>query len=358
MKADEIAAAVVSVVSGALAPFRERIAAVEAHIKGLGDVRDRVVVLETKAAIPVPAPPIPEPVDFGPVLARIQDVEKGLGVFLELRDRVTVIETKAAIPPVVPELPEIPEPVDLDPVLERLAALEGQLKAIGDVRDRVISLEAKAAIPSPVPEIPEPVDIAPLATRIGALELKAAEVVPPDSGTAAALVNMTQELAVIRERLAVVESRAPVPGPPGPAGRDGLDGKDGIGLIGKDGAPGRDGKDGKDGEPGPAGVVKLEGMKWIQEDERTLVAKSADGAELGTAVLSYPLYRGVYIDGKAYEPGDEVTWGGSVWHANKSTVNERPGEGSRSWTLKVKRGRDGKDGLNGKDASLPVVKAQ
>jgi hypothetical protein len=53
-------------------------------------------------------------------------------------------------------------------------------------------------------------------------------------------------------------------------------------------------------------------------------------------------YRGVHEMGAAYDTGDTVTQGGSLWHCNVLT-KERPGEGSKDWTLAVKRGRDGKD---------------
>ena len=52
-------------------------------------------------------------------------------------------------------------------------------------------------------------------------------------------------------------------------------------------------------------------------------------------------YRGVWKDG-GYAPGDVVTFGGSMFHCNKAT-KDKPGEGSTSWTLCVKRGRDGRD---------------
>jgi hypothetical protein len=48
-----------------------------------------------------------------------------------------------------------------------------------------------------------------------------------------------------------------------------------------------------------------------------------------------------------------VTSGGSCWHCNEPTTT-KPGEGSKAWRLMVKRGRDGKDGLNA--PTVPVVK--
>jgi hypothetical protein len=101
---------------------------------------------------------------------------------------------------------------------------------------------------------------------------------------------LTRE-AALRERLVALETREPVPGPPGPPGRDG-----------QDGTPGLHGKDGS------AGLT----------------------------------YRGVFLAGQDYTPGDLVTWAGSAWHC-KAATTAKPGEAAADWTLMVKRGRDGKD---------------
>jgi hypothetical protein len=140
--------------------------------------------------------------------------------------------------------------------------------------------------------------IAPLVQRIAAVERSTAALADPAlladvsrrvdavlaDGHAAAL-DMTSTLAGLDARIAGIEAREPVAGPPGPAGPPGVDGKDG--------APGL-------------------------------------------------RYCGVYVDGKAYDVGDGVTWAGSVWHCNAPT-SSRPGESSKVWTLIVKRGRDGRD---------------
>jgi integrin beta 3 len=65
--------------------------------------------------------------------------------------------------------------------------------------------------------------------------------------------------------------------------------------------------------------------------------------ELRTALM---IYRGVFKPGDAYDPGDTVTWAGSLWHCN-ATTSEKPGDGGAAWTLAVKKGRDGKDGATG-----------
>jgi len=208
-----------------------------------------------------------------------------------LRERLAVVEAKSVLPsPVV----ATPEPaINYGPFMERVAAAEAQLKTLGDIRDRVVTVETKVATPPPA------VDLGDLPTRLAAvelkLELKAAEVLPIVSS----LGELTKDIGAMRERIAVVETRPAVPGPKGD--------------------PGDPGKDGKDGAPGLAGLS----------------------------------YEGVYQEGKSYDVGNLVTWGGSMWHANDTTTT-KPGEGSKDWTLTVKRGRDGKDGRDAVDA-VPVV---
>jgi hypothetical protein len=136
----------------------------------------------------------------------------------------------------------------------------------------------------------------------------------------ARLVAAAADSGVLRERVATLEARAPVPGPPGPAGRDGADG------------------------------VGFEQLGVTQRDDRSFTITAGHGdrvTEIGTARFTVEIYRGVWVEGHTYEPGDGVTWAGSEWHC-QATTTTKPGDGSKAWTLKVKRGRDGKDG---KDAS-------
>ena len=56
-------------------------------------------------------------------------------------------------------------------------------------------------------------------------------------------------------------------------------------------------------------------------------------------------YAGVWQPGGAYEIGDVVSFGGSMWIAtqpNRGVKNVTQPSGSDCWTLVVKRGRDGK----------------
>lgn len=148
-------------------------------------------------------------------------------------------------------------------------------------------------------------------------------------------------------------------GDPGDRGSDGMPGRDGLtiqgpigergerGIDGRDGRDGKDGKDGKDSDVTRAeleklvhdGVNKAVGLilRSIEVEGRTL--------KIGGVVLQnwpVPIYRGVFRQGDPYEHGDMVSFGGSVWHCNAVT-DEKPGDGSKSWTLAAKRGRDGKD---------------
>lgn len=264
-----------------------------------------MVVLTVKAAM-------------APVLERLavseqcnRDLQARVSELTALRDRVTVVETKAALP--VPEPPE----VDLSPVLERIAATE---QASRELHARFATIETKAA----APVVP---DIYGLAAGVASgpsaadIELSMRDKLEP----------LTKEVGALRERLIAVEVRQPVPGPPGEKGQDGINGKDGV-----------------------------DGMGWddlaVEHDgERTFSVKLMRGErvkEAGVFTVPVDIYRGVYIDGRTYQRGDGVTFGGSEFHCNEPTAT-KPESGSKAWTLKVKRGRDGKDG---KDATtLPVV---
>lgn len=233
---------------------------------------------------------------------------------------------------------------------------------------------------------------APLTARIDALEKAAA--CPPEAGrdgkdadpdAVAAMVYdrvkadlgsqgddpevMTVDdiKALVDEAVAGAMKAIPIPkdGAPGPTGapgakgdpgRDGLDVKDlfradGGRLVAvmSDGTTkdlgvfvGRDGKDGENGEPGSNGAdgigfdeVSLE----IGADGRP-VAKFQRGDIVKSVTLPCIIDRGVYRAGEAYVKGDAVSFGGSLWIAQKDTA-EKP-ETGEGWRLAVKKGRDGK----------------
>lgn len=194
----------------------------------------------------------------------------------------------------------------------------------------------------------------------------------------------------------------------GAPGRDGANGRDGVdGVQGKDGEsikgdPGHDGAPGRDGAEGPIGksgengksvtvedirpILEGEVAKWaldferratdilqrsvdrlpvpkdgkdgadgfglddfsvgLKEDGRTFVFRFARGdvvkeIDVRTAML---LDAGIFSSEKAYVAGDTLTFGGSLWIAQKDAPQQPPGI-SDDWRLAAKRGRDGKDGM-------------
>jgi integrin beta 3 len=109
-----------------------------------------------------------------------------------------------------------------------------------------------------------------------------------------------------------------------------------VGKDGRDGSPGADGKDGRDGM-GPEDI----GLT-LMEDGRTLRFSFDKGDTEYAFQIPFPvmIYRGVWQEGRAYEEGDTVTWGGSLWCAKASTTGKPDGG---DFTLCAKKGRDGKD---------------
>ena len=194
-----------------------------------------------------------------------------------------------------------------------------------------------------------------------------------------------------KDGLAGTHGEDGAPGLKGVDGRDGAPGRDGV--DGKDGAPGRDGVDGKDGAPGADGksvtiedvkaFMESELSKWALDFERrghdTLqrcvdrIAKPLDGKDgvdgVGfddltveqdgartfklrfvrgervkefTFSLPVVLDCGVYVAAKQYTAGDAVSFGGSLWIAQKDSPG-KPGDVDSGWRLAVKKGRDGRD---------------
>lgn len=133
---------------------------------------------------------------------------------------------------------------------------------------------------------------------------------------------------------------------------DGRDGRDG--QPGRDGVSGKDGANGADGKDGSPGLNGKDGLGWddliVEHDgERDFKIVSIRGDQRkdhGTFRVPATIYRGVFQDGRGYLKNDRVTWAGSEWHANEDT-SIKPGDGSKAWTLAVKKGRDGRDGDKG-----------
>ena len=198
-------------------------------------------------------------------------------------------------------------------------------------------------------------------------------------GSAESLRGDVNQLSDLLQRMP-----APQPGPPGERGEKGEAGERGApgergerGERGDTGAAGADGEDGRDAleieirdgidetRSYPRGTVAafrggviratrktdpisddLRAAGWmvlmdgvaaidhLQADERTLaIVTTRTSGATSRAELRSPtmIYREIYRDEIAYEPGDAVTWDGSLWHCQRATRD----------------GRDGKDGAPG-----------
>jgi hypothetical protein len=341
MQPNEFADLVVMTVKNAIAPFSERVARVESEQaraavteRTLAELRDRMFAVENKAhpqlpdiAALVAAAVAPAMERLAAGMARVDSFAANEKNLTELRDRLVTLETEHRMPPP-------PDP------------------AIGELRERFAVFETKAAQPA-VPGVVE-MRTDDTRDRVLALETKAAQplaletVVSDLRGSFERIEKRLHEEAsantALRERIAVLETRAPVPGP---AGKDGADGRDGMGV---------------------------EDFIAEHDGERNITLKYARGERVktaGTFKIPAMIYRGVYSEGRPYEPGDTVTWGGHLWHCDKATtlkpdavapinqgekgVEFRGQNGKDYWTLVVRKGDTGKQGPQGPSGVLPVV---
>ena len=154
--------------------------------------------------------------------------------------------------------------------------------------------------------------------------------------------KLLEEMAPVLERLIVTQVervvRQTLAGIMPRDGRDGLPGTPGAqGERGADGRPGVDGRDGRDGT--------LDGVIFTREDRAVIVTR-ADGTEIGRWYSPEIIDRGHYRAGDSYDPGDAVTYAGSLWIAQNVTA-AKPAEESAGWRLAVKRGDKGATGARG-----------
>ena len=133
----------------------------------------------------------------------------------------------------------------------------------------------------------------------------------------ARLSSMEPAVTLLRERMAVTETRSFIPGP---AGKDGADGADGFSCDELTAVQ----------DPADQQLITLSYRRGDQQKT------------IGTLRLTVPSYTGTFKDGQTYTKGQMVTDRGSMWFCHTDT-GARPGDGVTGWTLAVKCGRDGKD---------------
>lgn len=226
---------------------------------------------------------------------------------------------------------ETPAPVEVD----RDSIVQTAVDAVKGDLDEV--REAVASIPEP-----EPVELPDIAAMVDdAVKSAVAEIPTPKDGDSVTLDDVLPELKAHLAELVEVLPKAEK-------------GADGVGLAGafidRDGVltvtltngetRGLGPIVGKDGEPG----IGFDDLDIVHDGERGFTFRFQRGAKLIERSFNLPvmLDRGVFTDGKEYAAGDVVSYGGSMWIAQKETV-EKPGTGD-GWRLSVKKGRDGKDG--------------
>lgn len=321
-------------VQAQIATLTERVAGFERQVSSLPssdgavtELRERVVAVEVKSALPAPEPPKLDLLTLmAPARAQVDILQASVD---DINARLKAVES-TPLPEPVSQVHHADEPdsilVDLR---ARVAALEVKDQSdtlpqdVAGVRERLAVLETKSDA-APVATPAEPDGLADLKSTVAGLvfDVKTNQVVA------------SQDIGSLRERMAVLETKAPVAGP-----------------AGADGKPGRDGLDGKDGADG----LGFDDLAVDFDHDRTLSLTFQRGLQKKTfpVVLPYLKHQGIYQDGRTYEFGDVVTWAGSQWHCNDTTT-AKPGEGAKAWTLVVKRGRDGKDGKDAPGA-LPVV---
>lgn len=199
----------------------------------------------------------------------------------------------------------------------------GPLSAVSELQVRMAAVEAR-------PEPPPPPDITGMAhdlrtALMGELDARMAALPPPVRGDPGPAPTAEQVRAAVdaylgtwaadfeRHAADVLErAAARIPKP--------ADGKDGLGF---------------------------DDFEVLFDGERTTTFRLARGDQVKEWSFrdARMLERGVFTQGRAYQAGDGVTWGGHFWVAQRDT-DEAPVEAGDAWRLVVRRGRDGR-GLRG-----------
>ncbi|TCM17214.1 hypothetical protein EDF56_106330 [Novosphingobium sp. PhB165] len=334
---DDIADVVASAVRAATVPLLARIEELERRelpktIKGDPGEIDMAAVaaLVEDAAVRAAAalPPVaPAEVDMASVAALVEDA---------------AARAAAALPPVAPAEVDMAAVAALveDAAARAAAALPPVAPAEVDMAAVAALVEdaavrAAAALP---PVAPAEVDMAAVAALVEEAATRAAAALPP---VTPAEVDMAAVAALVED----AAKRAAAALPPA---------KDGVGLadalIGKDGqliltmTDGRI-KDlgvviGSDGE-----TFTLDDFDIVPlEDERSFEFSFTRGVVKHSFEFSFPVMidRGVYSIEREYVRGDTVSWGGSLWIAQKDSPG-KPDTADSGWRLAVKKGRDGRD---------------
>jgi hypothetical protein len=216
------------------------------------------------------------------------------------------------------------------PADDLVGAVQRYIDAVvGPLREQIVvqRAEIEGLKSRPAPQIDGFIDRSGMLmlTRGDGTVREAGVVVGRDGEDGATIDDFEAMLAPIKAQLAELAAR-PEPQP----GRDGQ-----PGLPGRDGAPGKDGADG----------LGFDDLQVTYDGERKFTFRFVRGEKVKEFDFTVPMaiYREVFKEGTAYVTGDQVSFGGSIWHCLEPTTT-KPGQGNRAWTMCTKAGRDGRDG--------------
>ncbi|BEM76400.1 hypothetical protein SME38J_05030 [Serratia marcescens] len=88
------------------------------------------------------------------------------------------------------------------------------------------------------------------------------------------------------------------------------------------------------------GVAAIDVTQTQERIFSVSVTRASGIAEEKTFTLPHMIYRGIFNSDRVYQPGDTVTWGGSLWLCEAETQDKPGSSNAKGWILAVKRGRD------------------
>ena len=356
-------------VDKATTPLLARLAILETRDASPDEASVQRMIDDAIAALPVPCDGKSVTVaDVEPLVAAA--VARAVGDLPQAKDGVSVTldDVKPLITAEAKRAVAAIPPVDVIPPVEAAVAaavaalpapVDGKSVTIDDVRPLIAQEAERAVAALPPVDVIAPVDAA-VAAAVSALpapvdgkSVTVADVEPIIAEAVASAVaalptpadGKSVTVADVEPIIASAVERAVAALPVA---------KDGVGLAGamidRTGAlvvTLSDGKmcplgrvDGKDGDPG----LGFDDMSIEQTGERQATLKFVRGEQVKTFALTVPavIDRGVFKEGQAYTLGDAVTFGGSLWIAQKDTT-DKPDGPDTGWRLAVKKGRDGRD---------------
>jgi len=307
-------------VAKATTPLLARLAIVEARDASPNEASIRRMIDDAIAALPVPRDGESvtvaevEPLVAAAIARAVGDLpppKDGVSVTLDDVKPLIAAEAERA----VAALP----PVDVIPPVKAAVAaaaaalpapVDGKSVTVADVEPIIASAVAAAVAALPTPADGKSVTVADVEPIIASAVERAVAALPVAKdgvGLAGAMIDRTGGLVVTLSDGKLCE----------------------LGRV-----------EGKNGEPG----LGFDDMSIEQTGERQATLKFVRGEQVKTFDLTVPavIDRGVFKEGQAYTLGDAVTFGGSLWIAQKNT-GDKPDGPDTGWRLAVKKGRDGRD---------------